>query len=171
MTMICNLNPMWFILGVNVIAAFLVPFLTYRYAHKNNLRTLQEKWISEFRGATSSYVEACSNLYYANDTRYQKLSSPNTPTDADRTALIKRCEEAQSKITAASAKIRLLFKNNDNDFKRLEPLLENLRQSVDKPVKSGDQFHMKPKPQDEAQEAYLKECHAILTTGWDKITK
>lgn len=33
-----NLNPTWLILAVNVIAAFLVPFLTYKYSHKNNIK-------------------------------------------------------------------------------------------------------------------------------------
>lgn len=171
MSIICSINPIWLILAVNVIAAFLVPFLTYRYAHKNNLKMLQEKWISELRGATSYYVEACSNLYYANDVRYQKLSHTNTPTDADRTVYIKRCEEAQSKVTAALANIRLLFKNNDKHYKKLGPLLENLNKTVNTPAKNGAQFHMELKPWNDALDAYLIECNTILSDEWAKITK
>src|SRR5687768_6655044 len=103
MGMTCDFNPVWLILAVNVVAAFLVPFLTYKYAHKNNLKTLRERWIAEFRASTAGYVEACSALYYANDSRYQKLSVSNVPSEADRSAHIKRSEEGQSKVTAAWA--------------------------------------------------------------------
>lgn len=171
MEKLCNINPMWLILAVNVIAAFLVPFLTYRYAHKNNIKILREKWISDFRGSSSTYVEACSNLYYANDTRYQKLSAPNTLSDAERTGYIKRCEEAQSKVTAARAKIRLLFKNGDSDFIRLEPLLEKLKESVDQPKKNGSQLHMEPSIWNSSQDALLTECNIILAAEWSKITE
>lgn len=171
MEKLCNINPMWLILAVNIIAVILVPFLTYKYAHKNNIKTLREKWISEFRGATSAYVEACSSLYYANDSRYQKLSYPNTPSDADRTQYIRRCEEAQSKVEAAWAKIRLLFKHGDADFARLEPLLANFRKGVDQPANDSAQFHMEPKPWREAQDAFLKESNAVLGAEWAKILK
>lgn len=171
MAMLCEINPTWLILVVNVIAVLLVPFITYRYAHRNNLKTLRERWVSEFRTSTSSYVQACSDLYYANDMRYQKLSLPNTPADSERTSYIKRCDEAQSKVSAAWAKIRLLFKEGDKDFMRLEPLVKTLKDSVDKPAKIGDAFHMEPKLWNDSQDAFLKESNAILTAEWTKIAK
>ena len=168
---ICSINPLWLILVVNALALFLVPFLTYQYAHRNNLRVLKEKWLSEFRAASASYVGACSKLYYANDTRYQKCSHPNTPSDAERTEYIKRCEEAQAEVTSARARIRLLFKEDDSDFSQLEPLIEKLKSSVDTPAQNGAQYHMKPKPWNDAQGEFLKAANKHLESQWSQITK
>lgn len=167
----CGLNPMWFVLAVNVIAAFLIPFLTYRYAHKNNLKTLAEKWISEFRTASASYVAACDELYYANDNRYQKLSPPNSPIEADRVAYIKRCEEAQSKVTGARAKIRLLFKEGDAAFNKIQPSMEELMKSSDEPVTSTSPWHMDTSRRNKAQHNFLEVCNVVLTEEWGKISK
>ena len=167
----CSINPMWFILAVNVIAAFLVPFLTYRYTHKNNVKTLREKWMSELRSAVSAYIESTTNLYYANDTRYQKLTSMSHTVDSERGQYIKRSEEAQAKVTAAWTRIRLMFKDGDADFVRLEPLLEALRKSVDEPKKTDFGIVMDHKSWVSAQDLFLKESNSILASVWTKITE
>lgn len=167
----CKINPMWFILAVNVIAAFLVPFLTYRYAHKNNVKTLREKWLSELRAAVAAYIEATSNLFYANDIRYQKLSSTTQMSDMERSQYIRRSEEAQAKVSSAWTRIRLLFKDGDSEFQRLEPLLEDLRKSVDEPSRTVAGIGMDPGTWTSAQDAFLKESNLVLTSVWATITK
>jgi len=169
MEKLCTINPVWLILFVNVVAAFLVPFLTYRYAHKNNLKILREKWISEFRSSTAAYLEACLNFYYANDVRCRKFVFGNELSESERAGHERRCEEGQSRVTAASSKIRLLFKKGDADFIRLEPLLEAFRKSIDELTQAESLCYMDPKPRNDAQDAFLKECNSILSVEWSKI--
>ena len=137
-----SMNPLWAILVVNLIALFAVPFLTYRYAHKNNLKILKEKWISELRSASTDFIEACERLYYANDVLYGSTSGANVIPDDIRKMLQQRREEAQALVTSADAKIRLLFKEDDKSYIDMKSSIDNLIESVDKPSKSGELLHI-----------------------------
>lgn len=149
------MNPLWGILVVNIVALFGVPFLTYRYAHKNNLKILKEKWITEVRNASAELVDACFRLYYANDSLYQSTSGLTVLPDAERRPLQKRRDDAYAEVAGAHAKMKLLFKDGDEDFKGVEPAILGLISKVDEPVTKGNLLYMDSSGRDQAQNEYL----------------
>jgi hypothetical protein len=164
------MNPLWGILVVNIVALFVVPFLAYRYAHKNNLKMLKEKWITEVRNASAALVEACSRLYSANDSLYQSTSGPTILPDAERKSLQNRRDDAYAEVTGAHAKMRLLFKDGDGDFRGLESTISGLISKVDEPVTTGNLRHMDPNARLQAQGEYLKKVNNLLHRHWNEIT-
>lgn len=166
-----EMNPLWAILAVNILALFLVPYLTYRYSHENNLKVLKEKWISSLREAAASVIEVSDNLYQANDVLYQSTGSGNVLDEELRKALQKRKHEAQASFAGVEARVRLLFKNGDVDFEGLKSLMDGLAKAVDKPTKVGDILHIDTERKNEAQTEFLNGVNDILHRHWNEISK
>ncbi len=165
------MDPLWLILVVNVIALFAVPFLTYHFAHKNNLNILKERWICELRNAATELVEACEKLYSANDTLYSSISGSKIITEELRKELQKYRDEAQTHVTGANTKLRLLFKDGDESYLEMEKSIKNFLSSVDEFTKTGDMIHMKIERKNTAQQEYLLKINILLHQRWNEITK
>jgi hypothetical protein len=165
------MNPLWAILAVNLLALFVVPFLTYHFAHKNNLKILKEKWISELRNAATELIEACEKLYSANDSLCSSTSGGNILPDNLRKDLDKRIAEAQAHVTSAKAKIKLLFKDGDDAYQELENSIQNVISSVNEPSTMGDILYIETKKKNIAQEEYLVKVNTLLGRYWDEISK
>ncbi len=148
-----------------------MPFLTYRYAHKNNLKILKEKWISELRNAATEFVEACEKLYSAHDSLCRNTSGGNTLPNDIHKDLLKRIDEAQAHVISADAKIKLLFKDGDDVYQELENSIHNVISSVNASSKMGDMLYIDVQKKNEAQKEYLAKVNALLGRYWDEISK
>ncbi len=165
------MEPLWAILIVNLVALFIVPFFTYWYNHKNNLKILKEKWICELRDTAIEYFNASENLYYANDNFYRRTSTPVTVMPDVQDELQRRREEAQGLVTATSAKIKLLFKKNDSSYVELSKKIDDVLRFVDNPTTEGNLKYIDIDKKNIAQNDYLEQVNQLLHRCWDEISK
>ena len=56
-----KINPLWFILIINLLSLLLILYFT----HKNNIKLLNEKWLSNVRDALANLVGSCEALFLA----------------------------------------------------------------------------------------------------------
>ncbi len=165
------MNPLWAILVVNVIALFGMPFLTHRYAHKNNLKILKEKWICELRNAITELIEACAKLYHVNATFYSSIIGGNILPDDLLKILQKHRDDAYAHVTSSNAKIQLLFKDGDKSYEELEDSIKNLISSADRPTGEENMQYMDSEKRDSAQREFLVKANRLLHQCWNDITK
>ena len=175
---ISGINPLWFILLVNVFALFAVPYLSFIYSHVSNLKTLKEKWITNVRDAAISILEASEKLFRENEQLYTLIN--NKPSGNDQIALNEeRMEVArreirniQSEFFAHRSKLRLLFQEDDQDFSKIDKLVEKLKEAADKPGKGEDGvLNVLRKRKNPADENYVTEFNKYLHAQWDTVQK
>lgn len=164
------MNPTWAIVIVNTIAVFAVPFFTYRYAHKNNLKILKEKWLSNVRDATSNLVGSCNKLYYANSTRYERANNKDPLLASEMKLLLRRSEDAQAEVTAASVKLRLLFKEGSTVFNPIKDKISEIISSLDNPIHDEGLIRIDSAKWYRTQDEFLKSINILLQTEWESIS-
>lgn len=173
-----SINPLWFILAVNVFALFAVPYLSFIYSHVSNLKTLKEKWITNVRETAISILEASEKLFRENEQLYTLVS--NNPTEADKIALNEeRMEVArrairsiQSEFYAHRSKLRLLFQEGDKEFSRIDELVEALKHGADKPSRGDDDvLNVSRRMKNPSDEAYVTAINEFLHAEWDKVQR
>ncbi|MFT7389414.1 MAG: hypothetical protein ACI8VC_002681 [Candidatus Endobugula sp.] len=113
MTLDCILSlfpkePLWYILIANI----LIPYLTYLFAHKNNVRLMKERWLSSFREEVSflvSCVEENSELSFK---IYKDRENISLKLEEEKVKL-------RNKMLASKIKIELLYQQeNISDLKK-----------------------------------------------------
>ncbi|WP_026600336.1 hypothetical protein [Methylomonas sp. 11b] len=159
------MNPLAY-LTISITAVF----ATYFLSHRNNLKVLGEKRVTEIRNASCDLIEACQKLYYANDTRYNQLHIPpvGTVTNEVRLEILKQCEHYQAHVVSSASKLRLLFKSDDKDYNNLELLIVKLIEGCDlKDFNNG----MNIQNRNSAENELLDFLRDLLDRYWNEISE
>ena len=162
-------NPIWFVVLINALALIAVPYLTYRYSHIINLKSMKEKWIAELRDLSTRTVEVSEQIFRASEQMYD-AQQKNDSAEEERARLER--SNLYSKFTSLRARVKLLFKEEDSYRETILGLLNDLQNAAEKTTKSNGKITgVNRTGKDEANELFAQKINEILRTQWQEIQK
>lgn len=167
------MSPLWLLVVINIVALFVAPCLTYRYAHRNNLKLLKEGWVARVREAAVRLLRASEDLFHTNSDIYANSSVQSAVAQEQRKELDRRRTVAQCDFYAARCQMRLLFKKGHEKWPALEEAIKALQTGVDDPVAygNGEHLHMESRPRLDAQNRFVEHINDLLHEYWNEVTE
>ena len=160
-------NPIWLVVFINALALIAVPYLTYRYSHIINLKSMKEKWIADLRDLSTKAVEVSEQIFRASEQMYAAQQN-NDSTEENRARLER--SNYYSKFTSLRSRVMLLFKEEDKHRQTILDLFEDLQKAAEKTTKSNGKITGVNRPgKDEANKSFAQGINAILRTQWQEI--
>jgi len=162
-------NPIWFVVFINALALIAVPYLTYRYSHIINLKSMKEKWIADLRDLSTSAVEVSEQIFRASEQMYAAQQKEDS--SEEERARLER-SNFYSKFTSLRARVKLLFKEEDKYRETILGLFKDLQEAAEKTTKSNGRITgVNRTGKDEANENFAQKINEILRTQWQDIQR
>jgi hypothetical protein len=163
------MNPLWFIVAINILALFLAPYLTYRYSHTNNLKVIREKWISELRDIAEKAVLISEQMYRSSDDLYAAIA--NKDLAAQNAARLER-NHYYSKYSALKSKCFLLFGTNDNRLATIDNSLNSLQVAAENySTNASGTVTMNRQGKNSGNIAFTQSVNEIIQPEWEALEK
>lgn len=163
------MNPLWFLVAINILALFLAPYLTYRYAHTNNLKVIREKWTSELRSVAEKAVLISEQIYRSSDDLYAAIA--NKDLAAQNAARLER-NHYYSKYSALRSRCSLLFGASDSRLATIENSLNSLQVAAeDHSTNASGIVTMNRQGKDSENIAFTKYVNEIIQPEWEELEK
>ena len=161
-----SINPLYFILIVNIVSLIFLPWYTSRFNHKNSLNILKEKWIDNLRTHCSKLVEKCEKHYQS---KQNYLEIKRGKANEDLSLLTQKVTEAMSEITGCRQQIRFLFRQDDSDYDQIARLIQELVDSVDQITNPEGILQLDSQRWDKSRKSFSEGVNVLLKKKWDEI--